>query len=331
MKRDSLISLFVRTRAAAVVAMATKWRGVMALNYHRIGKAGDTLFDHGLWSASEEQFDEQLRYLKTDFDVVGIGDLPAVLGKRAGRSVLITFDDGYRDNYEVAFRQLKSHRLTAGFFVTTGFLDAPRLPWWDEIAWMVRSSHKASIDVTPFAAAPVAFDTPDRERAIRILLRLYKTMPTAMTERYMETLASATGSGRYEGRHIESLWMTWDMVREMRAHGMWIGGHTVDHTILAQMDADGQRSQIAGCAARLKAELGSPMASFSYPVGGPRAFNQTTRECLRECEVEYAFSYYGGIRGAADWDPYDIRRIAVECDTSFDQFQAITMLPQLFA
>jgi peptidoglycan/xylan/chitin deacetylase (PgdA/CDA1 family) len=330
MNRDQAASLLVRTGAASVLARAARWSGVMGLNYHRIGTADGSLFDHGLWSASEEQFDRQVRFLRTNFDVVGSGDLGAILARPAGRYVLITFDDGYRDNYDCAFRILKSHGLTATFFISTGFLDAPRLAWWDEIAWMARISRRTAVDIAPYRSTPIPFDTPDRERAVRALLRVYKTIPTSATDEYLDVVARATGTRRYDEGDVESLWMTWDMVREMRASGMWIGGHTVDHTILAQMDAEGQRSQIAGCAARLEAELGIQMKSFSYPVGGPLAFNLTTRDCLRECGVEYAFSYYGGIRAAADWDPYDIRRIAVESDTSFDQFRAIAMLPGMF-
>ena len=124
--------------------------------------------------------------------------------------------------------------------------------------------------------------------------------------------------------------MTWNMLRDMQAHGMVIGGHTVDHTILARMDRAAQRSQIAGCATRLRAELGTEMESFSYPVGHRHDFSQTTRDCLTECGVKYAFSYYGGIRTVDDWDPYDIRRIPIESDITLDQFRAITLLPTIF-
>ena len=53
---------------------------------------------------------------------------------------MITFDDGYVDNYELAFPVLKANDAKGVFFVATGFIDEPRLAWWDEIAWMIRSS-----------------------------------------------------------------------------------------------------------------------------------------------------------------------------------------------
>jgi peptidoglycan/xylan/chitin deacetylase (PgdA/CDA1 family) len=120
------------------------------------------------------------------------------------------------------------------------------------------------------------------------------------------------------------------MIREMRKTGMAIGGHTVNHSILAQMSREQQCLEIERCGQRFAEELNEPMRYFSYPVGGLRAFNDDTRSCLRESGVQFAFSYYGGYRRFQDWDDYDIRRIAVESDTSSDLFRAMTTVPQVF-
>ena len=50
---------------------------------------------------------------------------------------------------------------------------------------------------------------------------------------------------------------------------------------------------------------------------------QGLARCLREAGVHTAFTYYGGFRRLRDWDDYDIPRIAVEQDTSFDEFRAM--------
>jgi peptidoglycan/xylan/chitin deacetylase (PgdA/CDA1 family)/CelD/BcsL family acetyltransferase involved in cellulose biosynthesis len=327
--RETLVSGLVRSGLAPTLARVRRWRGIMGLTYHRIGTSNGSLFDHGLWSASAEQFDRQVRFLKANCDIVNTNNLSEVVRNPNGRYAIVTFDDGYRDNYEIAFPILRGYRVTANFFVTTGFLDSPRVSWWDEIAWMVRTSGRAVIRVAPYHAAPLRIGGTDCEEAIRALLRIYKTLPPSETEGFLELVAHECGSGRYR-QPAPPIWMTWDMVRDMRAGGMAIGGHTVDHGILAHMGAADQRAQIRGCADRLQAELGCTMDSFSYPVGHPRAFNETTRACLTQAGVKYAFSYYGGIRTAADWDAYDIRRIAIESETTFDEFRAITLLPSIF-
>lgn len=331
MKKELLASVLVRSGAALALRSLGRWAGVMGLNYHRIGQGHDGPFDRSLWSASPEAFDEHLMFLKRHTDVISVADLSTAIARKRGRYTLITFDDGYRDNYLVAFPILKRHGLTATFFVSTGFLDVPRLPWWDEIAWMVRTSPRRRIELEPYLSAPIVFDEPDREGAVRALLRAFKTMSSSATDAYLDAIASATESGRYRPTDVSALWMTWEMVREMRAHGMAIGGHTTDHVVLARLPEAEQRAQITGCAQRLQAELGEPMRWFSYPVGGIHAFNEATRRCLVECQVEYAFSYYGGVRTFADWDSYDVRRLAIEPEIGSDLFRATVLLPQVFA
>jgi peptidoglycan/xylan/chitin deacetylase (PgdA/CDA1 family) len=331
MKTAIFAQILARTGFRSLLGRAAPWSGILVLNYHRIGSAAGSPFDHGLWSADEAAFDAQVKFLKGACDVVSPDDLPDILSRRKGRYVLVTFDDGYRDNYTAAFPILKRHGVPATFFLATGFLDHPRLPWWDEIAWMVRTCPRDRIEVRPWVAEPVVFDPPERERAVRTLLRTYKSIPSERTPDFLAAVRLATGSGSFDHAAAKDLWMTWDMVREMRAAGMAIGGHTVNHPILGTMPPDRQWEEISTCGERLAAELGEPMNLFSYPVGNRGAFNDDTRACLRRAGVRYAFSYCGGFRRFDEWDDYDIRRVAVETYLTGDWFRAIVTLPRLFA
>ena len=117
--------------------------GLVALSYHRIAEPGSPPLDRGLWSATPPQFASQLQLLQREFDVISAAELEQVLEAGRGRHVMITFDDGYRDNYEHAFPALRAAGLPATFFLSTGFLDDPKLTWWDEIAWMLSTGRGA--------------------------------------------------------------------------------------------------------------------------------------------------------------------------------------------
>jgi peptidoglycan/xylan/chitin deacetylase (PgdA/CDA1 family) len=331
MKAARLARWVERTGFRGILGNLMRWTGVLCLNYHRIGYPADSLFDRDLWSANPVDFEEQMRFLRSNFEVIGLADLPNVLEKKRGRHVLVTFDDGYRDNYEIAFPILKHQGVPATFFVATGFLDHPKLSWWDEIAWMVRRSPRHELHMSPWLPGPLEHDEPDRERTVQVLLKKYKGLRASQTGPFLEALATATASGRCPPEVASDMWMTWDMVRAMRAGGMTIGGHTVNHPVLASLPADEQRQEIDGCAQRLQEELGEAMVAFSYPVGRPECFNADTRASLRQCGVRYAFSYYGGYRTGADWDDHDIRRIAVETYVDRDLFRSTVCMPQIFA
>jgi len=321
------------SRGATVLRRAPACSGVLVLNYHRIGHATSSSLFRDTFSATPVDFDRQLAFLARNTDVIGGDDLPDVLRTGRGRHVLITFDDGYLDNYELAFPILKQHGLPATFFICTGLLDGRGLAWWDEIAWMVRTSPRRELPATSWIETPIPLGAlgDDREPAIKAVIERYRALPGEKTAAFLDHVAEATGTGRADASLARNLWMTWDHVRELRDGGMTIGAHTVTHPILSRLTAERQREEIAGSRARLAVELGAAPRLFSYPVGKPHTFNADTRAALKEAGFSHAFSFYGGHQPFAPLDPFDFRRTYVGWRTSLPVFQGKVTLPMVFA
>lgn len=330
-KRSLVAQALETTGCGRLLQLAPSWRGLLVLNYHRIGESRHSPLDHDLWSASTEDFDRQIAAVVRDFDVVGVTDLDRVLRSGRGRHVMITFDDGYLDNYTDAFPVLKRHRAVATFFVTTGFLDVPQVPWWDEIAWMVRSSPLAELPANTWTGMPIPFDDPHRQRAITRLLSLFKRLDGQRTADFLADLAIALQSGRCPVHIAHELWMTWPMLREMRQAGMTVGGHTVNHPVLANLSPEQQDYEVRECRRRLVQEMREPIEAFSYPVGGCDSFNAYTRAALERHGFRWAFTYLGGHVSSRRYDRFAMPRTAVETDVDLPLFQAMVTLPQWFA
>jgi peptidoglycan/xylan/chitin deacetylase (PgdA/CDA1 family) len=328
-KRQLAAALLERTRAGAVLRRARSWRGLLVLAYHRIGDGSTSPFERGLWSGTADALDEQLRLLTRSFELVAPADVEGALSGD-GRRVLLTFDDGYRDSYEQAFPVLRAHSAPAVFFVATGFLDRPRVPWWDELAWMVRRSERDGLP-GGLVDGPIRFDDRDRRSAIGALVARYKRLPASETTPFLDRVAAATGSGRCPPSEAKETWMTWDMAREMRDAGMGFGGHTQNHPVLARLSREEQERELDRCAARLREELQIDMRWFSYPVGMPDSFDTATRQLLAQRGVRLAFSCYGGRPPREGWDRFDIPRTTVGWETRRELFAARVTLPRLFA
>tara|TARA_R110002095_G_scaffold214952_4_gene207992 strand:+ start:91 stop:1089 length:999 start_codon:yes stop_codon:yes gene_type:complete len=306
------------------------WNGLIVLNYHRVGDSADTLFDHELWSASAEDFEQQVRFLSLNFELIGINDLDDLGHRHRGRHILITFDDGYRDNYEWAFPILKAYNSPATFFLTTGFLDERKVAWWDEISWMVRSATQSSLPENPWTTTAVSLNPDESKRSIKTLLNVFKKLSGEKTDDYLNYLAEKTGSGRCPQEIADQVWMTWDMVREMHEAGMDFGGHTVNHPILANHPEAQQRFEIEHCKQRIETEIGQSISAFSYPVGGRDCFDSRTRNCLQQAGYRWGFSYYGGFSRHDIHDQWDIPRIAIESEQPDTLFRASVSIPQVF-
>ncbi|MEA2699250.1 MAG: hypothetical protein QOI66_3521 [Myxococcales bacterium] len=332
-KRESAARILSATGLGRLLAWMGSWDGLLVFNYHRIGHADGGDGDDALFSATPEAFDAQVRSLAANCDVIGPDDLDGVLtGRRRGRFVQITFDDGYRDNFTTALPVLRRHGVKATFFVTTSFLDGRGASWWDEIAWMVKTSVRPAIAANEFFPQRLPLKGPAAvDSAIRFLLHVYKGLPRGAAPQFLDFLAQATGSGRLPAGGADATWMTWDMVRQVAAAGMAIGGHTVTHPILARLSLEQQEWEIGYCGARLEQELGRPMTLFSYPIGGRNSFDASTHDCLARQGVRYAFSYYGGYQSTRRWHRFDIKRVAIEAALSAESFDSLFTLPQVFA
>ena len=309
-----------------------RWDGVLVLNYHRVGDWSDDRWDTDVWSASAEQLEDQFALFARETEVLPVEAIPDAVRAGRGRRIAITFDDGYRDNHDVALPLLRAHDLPATFFVATGFVDRPRVPWWDELCWMIRTSQRDGIPATDPLREPLAWTTPaERTAAIARLIAAGKTLPPAAIDGLLDRVGEAAGTGRCDPATWADRWMTWDMVRALRDGGMSVGGHTVDHPVLARLSVAEQRDEVAACARRLREELGQAMTLFSYPVGTPGTFDARTAAVLHDAGVRLAFAYDGGVASQSAWDPLEVPRASVWAAMSRADVRALVTAPRTFA
>lgn len=332
-KKKFLAHALERTGLGSLLSLSIgRWDGLLVFNYHRVGDWETSSFDRALWSATQDEFDRQVRFLKQNFDIISVGELGDVLAHPQRQAVMLTFDDGYRDNYELAYPVLRQHRAAATFFIASGFLDDRPVAWWDEIAWMVRCSACRELPASEWSAAPLPLlNAEDKEAAIHRLLLAYKQLPEGRTDEFFDRLSRALKTGRCPRVDADDLWMTWDMVREMDRGGQDIGGHTVTHPVLANAPLETQRREIFHSKERIERELDHPITAFSYPVGQPDSFTDETKELLREAGYEWAFSFFGGFSSTSHSDRYALPRVAVSPQLTAELFQSTARLPWLFA
>ena len=110
---------------------------LVILTYHRVVAERDEMLPD---EPTSEEFDRQMQVLSASFNVVDLGEAVSMLENRElpGGSVAVTFDDGYRNNFEQAMPILQKYGLPATFFVATGFLEDGCM-WNDKIIEAIRA------------------------------------------------------------------------------------------------------------------------------------------------------------------------------------------------
>jgi peptidoglycan/xylan/chitin deacetylase (PgdA/CDA1 family) len=286
---------------------------LMILNYHRVGNRGETPYDPGTFSCTAEEFERQIEYLKGHFQIATLQQtLSIAIGgaKLSDPTVLITFDDGYIDNFRVAFPILRKHRVPAAFFLPTAFVGTDRLPWWDVIAHIVKRSKNRTIPLHYPDVRTFDLDRDGVDGSIMQILRFYKQPAVKDPEQFVSGLELACRSAR-PSRSTERCFLNWDEAREMQATGMSFGSHTHTHEILSKMPIERQLDEVRQSKAILESELRKPTDTIAYPVGGLNSFSEETVRACRESGYRAAFSFYGGLNMPTTIQPFDVRRFDI--------------------
>lgn len=284
------------------------------LIFHRVLPEPDPLFPGEVYRA---RFNQVCEWLRGCFNVLPLeGAYQQLLeGTLPERALSITFDDGYRDNAEVALPVLQAHGLTAMFFVATGYLDDDCM-WNDRIIEAVRSTSACSIELDTTVSAKARRlplnSLEQRRAAVQALLPAVKYLNGQQREEAVQRIESRLGAGR-----SGPLMMNARHVRLLSESGMSVGVHTVTHPILSACTAEQVRRELADCRSHLQDLVQRPVGWVAYPNGvvgrdvGPREF-ELVRELGFDAAVttEHGYVTAGSARFALRrFTPWDRDRL----------------------
>lgn len=287
---------------------------LLVLTYHRIGNPDGDLFDPGVFSATADQFCDQISWLKRHHSLVNLEEALSFVSQTTGECksrcrVLITFDDGYLDNYEIAYPILRSHGVQAVFFLATSMVGSCHLPWWDRIAYLMKTARRRQFSINHPVRLAVDIDKNGMAESLRSVLLSYKNPENSDSEPFIRELKEAS-MGQDPPRTMRRF-LSWDEAREMSKAGMIIGSHTRSHHVLSQLDPREQYEELSTARTILKNQLGIEVDVLAYPVGGRTSFTDQTQVAAREAGYRAAFSFYGGINLRGKRSAYDINRIGI--------------------
>jgi peptidoglycan/xylan/chitin deacetylase (PgdA/CDA1 family) len=313
-KREFLARRLGDLGVIRLLESVARWASVLVVTYHRIGEPALGEFYDGVYAATPEAFRTQVTHLRDRFQVIGLDELEALAdsGFAVERpTVLITFDDGYRDNFEVAFPILQQLGVPATFFIPTKFFEVSQLPWWDHTAYVIKRSERKQIALDWPEAVVIDLPRGPRTSAIMAVIRLYldgKILDEAQFRAHLEERASVVVDEEALGR---SLLMSWDQVRRLSTSGMAIGAHSHSHHRLSALSEADQRFELLESKRILERELGREVKALAYPFGWSDTYDERTKRQAREAGYRLAFSSKEGVNRPGASDPWELHRLGV--------------------
>ena len=291
-------------------------KSLTVVNYHRIDDPFRKDFDSFKpnVSATPQDFDRQMEYLAKWFNIISLKDVVGWLDGHKDLppyAALITFDDGYLDNYTSAFPILRKYQLPALIFLTTGHIGTDAPFYWDMAAYCF--SHTRNDHLTfPDGHVEGWSNQEQLEQVSRNWIEFMKTLPQAEKLVYVENLPVLLGVSVPMG-FFQKLMMDWDQVRDMQKSGMEFGAHTMHHPILTRIALEQVQEEVAGSKSRIEDELGRTVLGFAYPNGQASDLNESIEKIVADSGIRAAFTLLSGPSSLNEVkrNPYAIRRIFI--------------------
>lgn len=239
-----------------------KWH-IAILVYHEIGEG----FAPDSYPPTQKEFEEQIRYLCGHYEILSMDSLVKLIreGETGPRkAVVLTFDDGYKNNYLYAYPILKKYNVPAIIYLSTGNIGNKKPFWQWQLNYAIMNTPLKQVSFeglgtytlsSPkerakcFIALRGRLNTKAEEEKNEILERIYKILEVDIPSNFGERMLS------------------WEEVKEMSANGIDFGAHTVNHIVLTNVSLSKAWEEISYSKREIEDKLRREIRHFAYPYG----------------------------------------------------------------
>ena len=291
------------------------------LLYHRVCLLDN---DPQLLAVSPVNFEEHLNILKQEYHLLSVDAFEQLIGtggRFPDRSVLITFDDGYVDNYTEALPLLEKKAAQALFYICTGNIGNTNEFWWDkaERVLLNNSSEPDKAIQLDIEGTTYSLRTNEEYRIFyNSILPVLRKMKVEKRDAVLEHIAVLRNRTVSRESHRS---MSLTELKEFSASpAVCIGAHTQNHPSLAALNYSEQMKEIAESKEFLEEKLNKQIKHFSYPFGNHEDFNPLSEKVCRELNFSFVAANIPGVVTAKtkpfsfprfivrNWEPDEFRK-----------------------
>lgn len=264
--------------------------------YHSVVdiKHEDILYTIPSIAVSPKEFESQIRYLSKRYNIISLEKLVDSIkcGCIPKNSLVITFDDGYRDNYIHAYPILKKYKATATIYLTANCIDTKEIVWMHKVLYMLQRTPIKMVEIN--GEVHQLENRDDVLKASRMIGGIIKRI-NSIKERD-EFLIELSKRLQIDIEGIDNLMLRWEDVLTMRRDGFSFGGHTLTHPNLPSLFREEMKKEIEGSKRVIEESLGEAVTLFSYPNGGAVShYDEVVKQVVKECGYTNATTSNSGV------------------------------------
>jgi len=237
-----------------------------------------------------------LDYQTRGYRFVSLDEVHEIVSKQKKlkqKFVCFTFDDGYADNYELAYPVLKKYNCPFAIYVTTAFPDGRALMWWYVLEDILFKQTELILgdgsryDCSTIEKKNATFDVVRQ----KIFNMRSEDMEQALNQLFVNYSYS------FEDKN-KSLALSWNQISELSKDNLCtIGSHTLTHGVLPNMSVRQVEAELRDSKLILEQHVSKSIDHFAYPYG---AWNESVLNLVREVSYKTAVLANGGMTRKGD-------------------------------
>ena len=229
--------------------------------------------------------------------------------------VVVTFDDGYRDNLTNALPIASAKGFPLTVFVVSGVLGDPNGYWWDRLGTLLRSRPPGTTEIRlPIreGVVRIALGSSSKDVELESVRQHLLPLPVAEIQRVIDDVSEQWSVDSAPPPDARSLTHS-ELIELASSKLVTIGAHTVDHVRLRGLPVQEQANTAATSKRELERLIGRSVSHFAYPFGGRDNIDEHSVDAARSAGFATACTTIPGTAGPT-WDPYRLpRRVATDC------------------
>jgi O-antigen/teichoic acid export membrane protein/peptidoglycan/xylan/chitin deacetylase (PgdA/CDA1 family) len=312
-------------------------RPLLILAYHRVMPLPDPAtypFDLDLISATPEAFDQQMQFLRSEFDPVTMPQLVDHVTHGTPlppRPVLVTFDDGYTDNLDIAGPIMAKHGIVPTIFVATAQVGSTEPYWFEWLSYLMMRLPPGAIESPALEAKlPRGDDWQLRREDTRTLQSHFKRARISEIWACIEEWKMRFGEFIDPREFRLTATLDWPRIVAADGNGFHFESHSVSHGILSTMTPTELQRELVDSRRELEVRLKREVRSIAYPVGKQFAYTDAVLAAVEHAGYVIAASYMSGSNDLGRLARFELRRQNVEWDHGLREFISKARCPRWF-
>ncbi len=314
---------------------------ILVLLYHGVTNelAGEdsNLRNYNSKHINKTIFENQIECISKSCNVISTDELVENWGIEIHSTkpiAVVTFDDGFQNNFSIAKPILEKYRVPATFYISTGNITEQKIFWVDNLEIMFSKTliKKIVPKNMPTISSLISNDIRNltlesRVYKIKILDKIKQKLKLCHPKKRKNILDNISKelevdkSFSLKNFHPDYSVLTWDEVKKIKSNSLFtIGGHSRWHNILSKLQGKELEEEIHESIKDIINNLGSFSGHYAYPEGQAEHFNLETIKILKKYGVKACPSAMQGLAEKDTQNLFNFKRIMVGIDQTSEYY-----------